>query len=338
MIDLNEFPSETMSDEFDTHGEENDDQASGFLFEPFVGQTFSSEQEACKFYENFAKRNGFSIRKGRFTKNKNTGEVNRRDFFCHREGFPDKKVVDPHKNQRNRESSRCGCQASMRIILKKTFEIFPEEWHITQFVKQHNHGLLPQEQVKFLPSYRTISKEDEQQILLYKKGGLSVRQIMRVMELEKNIKHGDLPFLRMDIHNFLSKDRQKNGQSDVMSFLRHCKLAKDENPSFQYDYTVDGQNQLEHIFWSPAHCFEWYQKYGDAVAFDTTYKVNYYDMPFGIFVGIDNYGRTILFGCALLRNETVDTFQWLMKVIHMLTLSFLYYLHICLHIIKTCLC
>ncbi|XP_058772071.1 protein FAR1-RELATED SEQUENCE 11-like [Vicia villosa] len=36
-------------------------------------------------------------------------------------------------------------------------------------------------------------------------------------------------------------------------------------------------------------------------------------MPFGIFVGVDNHGRTILFGCTLIRNETVSTFQWLMK-------------------------
>lgn len=38
-------------------------------------------------------------------------------------------------------------------------------------------------------------------------------------------------------------------------------------------------------------------------------------MPFGVFVGVDNHGRTIMFGCALLRNETKDAFQWLMKVI-----------------------
>ncbi|KAK9677201.1 hypothetical protein RND81_11G127500 [Saponaria officinalis] len=36
-------------------------------------------------------------------------------------------------------------------------------------------------------------------------------------------------------------------------------------------------------------------------------------MSFGIFIGIDNHGRTILFGCALLRNETITTFHWLMK-------------------------
>ena len=46
----------------------------------------------------------------------------------------------------------------------------------------------------------------------------------------------------------------------------------------------------------------------------TTYKVNAHDMPFGIFVGVNNHGKTILFGCALLRNETTSAFRWLMKV------------------------
>ncbi|XP_074313194.1 protein FAR1-RELATED SEQUENCE 11-like [Silene latifolia] len=36
-------------------------------------------------------------------------------------------------------------------------------------------------------------------------------------------------------------------------------------------------------------------------------------MIFGIFIGIDNHGRTILFGCALMRRETQATFCWLMK-------------------------
>ena len=67
----------------------------------------------------------------------------------------------------------------------------------------------------------------------------------------------------------------------------------------------------EHIFWAPTPCFDWYQKYGDVVVFYTTYKVNAYDMPFGIFVDINNHGKTIFFGCALLRNETTSAFQWL---------------------------
>ena len=188
-------------------------------------------------------------------------------------------------------------------------------------MKHHNHNLFPPEQVRFLPSYRTIIKEDEQQILLYKEADLSVRQIMHVMELQKNLRHGDLPFFRKDFHNFFTKIRQNSGQSDVTSLLDHCKLEKIGDTRFQYSYTFHEQGRLEHIFWSPTHCFDWYQKYGDAFAFDTTYKVNSYDMPFGIFVGINNHERIILLGCALLRNETVTTFQWLIKVIY-------FYMHI----------
>ena len=88
--------------------------------------------------------------------------------------------------------------------------------------------------------------------------------------------------------------------NDAMSLLQLCKVAKEKNSKFQYAYTTDEESRLEHIFWAPTPCFDQYQKYGDVVVFDTTYKVNAYDMTLGIFVGINNHGKTILFGCALL--------------------------------------
>ena len=46
--------------------------------------------------------------------------------------------------------------------------------------------------------------------------------------------------------------------------------------------------------------------YEDVVVFYTTYKANAYDMPFDIFVGVNNNGKTILFSCSLLQNETTS--------------------------------
>jgi hypothetical protein len=86
--------------------------------------------------------------------------------------------------------------------------------------------------------------------------------------------------------------------------LKYCEDAKNTCSKFQYAYTLDEERRLEHIFWSPTCCFDWYKKYGDVIVFDTTYKVNSYEMSFGIFVGMNNHGNTLLFGCALLRNET----------------------------------
>lgn len=56
-----------------------------------------------------------------------------------------------------------------------------------------------------------------------------------------------------------------------------------------------------------------YERYGDVLVFDTTYRLNRYDMPFGIFVGVNNNGQSTIFGGALLRNETEETFNWLFK-------------------------
>ena len=134
------------------------------------------------------------------------------------------------------------------------------------------------------------------------------------MELEKKVEHGHLPFFQKDIHNLFEKMRREHATSDAMSLLQYCKDEKEENSKFQYAFKIDDEGKLEHIFWAPYPCIDWYQKFGDVVVFDTTYKVNAYDMPFGVFVGVNNHGKTILFGYALVRNETTSTFQWLMKV------------------------
>lgn len=282
-------------------------------FDPFIGQCFLSEEEAFVFFQKYAYRSGFCIRKTRT--NKKNGEVRRVDFVCQCEGKPLLKLVDSSKEQRNRKSIRCGCKVRIRIALKKSFDIFPQEWQITKFIAEHNHDLLSPAEVRFLPINRQITEADEKRILMLKEAGLSVRQIIRVMELEKTVKHGYLPFLEKDVWNLLTKIGKTHGVNDAMDLLHHCKIAKEENSKFQYAFTVDEERKLEHIFWCHAHSFDWYQKFGDVVVFDTTYKVNAYQMPFGIFVGINNHGKTILFGCALLRNETTSAFQWLLKVI-----------------------
>lgn len=281
-------------------------------YEPFLGQTFGSQEEAYVYYNNYAKRHGYVVRKDR--SNTKHGRTIRRDFYCHRGGKKPSKVVDLSKSQRQKESFRCGCKAHMRIILKRCCDIFPEEWHVTKFVKEHNHELLSFEEMRLLPANRTITEDEEKQILLYREAGLSIRQIIRVMELEKNVAHGQLSFIDRDIRNLFVKVKRMLGDDDVKNLLIYMQSAKEHNSLFQYAYTMDDDRRLEHLFWCQAQSFELYQKYGDVVVFDTTYKVNAYDMPCAIFVGVDNHGKTILFGCALLRNEKTCTFKWLMKV------------------------
>ncbi|KAH1220527.1 Protein FAR1-RELATED SEQUENCE 11 [Glycine max] len=202
-IEINEFAEEVDRDE--TYNETN--------IVPFVGQIFLSEEEAFAFYKRYAYQHGFSVRKGRFIKR--NGIMRRRDFFCHREGRSSLKIIEPLKEQRNRESTRCECKAYLRISLQKSHDIFPSEWRVTKFVVEHNHVLLTQSEVRFLPANRTISEDDIERIFLLKEGGLSVRQLMRVIELEKNVKHGR------------PKRRRLKGGKELSHNMNTCGLCKD---------------------------------------------------------------------------------------------------------------
>ena len=89
IIDCNECPIDetgVIEEYEDINSIENE-------FEPFVGQCFLSEEETFIFYKNYANRNGFTFRKGR-SERKNE-EIERHNFFCHREGKQPLKMVDP---------------------------------------------------------------------------------------------------------------------------------------------------------------------------------------------------------------------------------------------------
>lgn len=48
------------------------------------------------------------------------------------------------------------------------------------------------------------------------------------------------------------------------------------------------------------------------VVFDNTYKVNRFNMPFGIFTGVNNFGQSI--AGTLMCQETIDSFTWTFKL------------------------
>ena len=92
---------------------------------------------------------------------KKKGEIARCDFFCYQQGKQPLKIVDPSKEQWNRKFLKCGCKAHLGISLRKSFDIFPWEWHVTKFVADHNHDLLSLSEVGFLPANRVITIDDE---------------------------------------------------------------------------------------------------------------------------------------------------------------------------------
>jgi hypothetical protein len=53
-----------------------------------------------------------------------------------------------------------------------------------------------------------------------------------------------------------------------------------------------------------------YKYFGDVITFDTTYRTNLYDMPFGLFVGVNNHFQSIILGGVLVQDEKVESLEW----------------------------
>ncbi|KAF9690306.1 hypothetical protein SADUNF_Sadunf01G0181800 [Salix dunnii] len=279
---------------------------------PYIGQRFATHDEGYEFYSEFAKRCGFSIRRHRTEGKDGVGKgLTRRYFVCHRAGNTPVKTSNENKPQRNRKSSRCGCQAYMRI--SKVTELGAPEWRVTGFDNHHNHELLEPNQVRFLPAYRTISDTDKSRILMFAKTGISVQQMMRLMELEKCVEPGYLPFTEKDVRNLLQSFRKLDPEDESVDLLRMCRNIKEKDPNFKFEYTLDSDNRLENIAWSYASSIQSYEIFGDAVVFDTTHRLTAFDLPLGIWVGMNNYGMPCFFGCVISREENSRSLSWALK-------------------------
>jgi len=127
--------------------------------------------------------------------------------------------------------------------------------------------------------------------------------MFRLMELEKGVKLGCLPFTEIDARNLLLSFRNVNQDDDAIDLIAMCKKLKDEDHSFKYNFKIGRHNRLEDIVWSYASSVHLYEAFSDAVVFDTTHHLDACDMLLGIWVGVDNHGMTCFFSCVLLREE-----------------------------------
>ncbi|KAF1874566.1 hypothetical protein Lal_00029994 [Lupinus albus] len=258
----------------------------------YKGKIFNSDEIAYNFYSLFAKSCGFSIRQGHTYKNtkNNIKDIYKREYICHRASIAKQQKVVEVKRQRRQKSTRYKCSAKL-IITKRTIG-FEERWVITHFSNSHNHTLLDNKEVHFLHVYRDIPINDQGRILLLSKAGCSVSIITRVLELDKGMKAGDLPFLEKDIRKFLQSHGNVGKDNEASKVLKLCKSLKDKDDVFQYDFTMYESNKLEDIIWVFGDSIRAYETFGDVVVFDTIYRINRYDTPLGLWVGVDNHGNS----------------------------------------------
>ncbi|XP_022763840.1 protein FAR1-RELATED SEQUENCE 9-like [Durio zibethinus] len=95
--------------------------------------------------------------------------------------------------------------------------------------------------------------------------------------------------------------------------LDHLRRTQAENPSFFYAIQGDNDHTCGNILWVDDTSRLNYTYFGDTVIFDTTYRRNCYRVPFASFTGLNHHGQPVLFGCALIFNESESSFIWLFQ-------------------------
>uniref|UniRef100_A0A8I7BHB4 Protein FAR1-RELATED SEQUENCE n=1 Tax=Hordeum vulgare subsp. vulgare TaxID=112509 RepID=A0A8I7BHB4_HORVV len=80
-----------------------------------------------------------------------------------------------------------------------------------------------------------------------------------------------------------------------------------------YSIQVDEDDLITNIFWTDSKMVSDYALFGDVICFDITYRKLDDGRPFGLIVGVNNHKKTIVFGVALLYDESADNFASLFR-------------------------
>ncbi|KAI4297659.1 hypothetical protein L6164_037541 [Bauhinia variegata] len=97
----------------------------------------------------------------------------------------------------------------------------------------------------------------------------------------------------------------------LLEYFQHQLL---EHPSFYHTYQMDFEEKMTNVFWANAKMILDYEYFGDVVSLDTTYCTNRAHRPLALFSGFNHHRGTVIFGVALLYDETTKSFKWLFEI------------------------
>ncbi|KAA8544449.1 hypothetical protein F0562_022511 [Nyssa sinensis] len=276
--------------------------------EPHVGMEFDSEDAAKTFYDEYARHVGFSTRVGH-SRSKPDGLLTAREFFCAKESL--------------KRRAGDSCNAMFRIELKAQ-----DKWVVTRFVKEHSHSTVNPSKVHYLRPRRHFAGAAKNMAETYEGVGIVPSGVMYVsvdgnrvpVETNRGARNAPPVESNRTVKNTGSMSyaarpprRRRTLGKDAQNLLDYFKKMQAENPGFYYAIQLDDDNRMANVFWADARSRSAYSHFGDAVTLDTMYRVNQYRVPFAPFTGVNHHGQTVLFGCALLLDESEATFVWLFR-------------------------
>ncbi|XP_042404612.1 protein FAR1-RELATED SEQUENCE 5-like [Zingiber officinale] len=150
---------------------------------------FQSLEETFLFYNQYARKAGFSARLGNSKKNKRTNEVEWKQFICFKEGHTDyKREKEAQVNsvkERARGEVRTGCREKLSLVKEQT----DPNWIVTKIMESHNHPLsTPSKIDSGVPEHLGCTERDTRDFereLRDEQKGIDTETLIEIFAMEK---------------------------------------------------------------------------------------------------------------------------------------------------------
>ena len=197
---------------------------------PVIGMTFDSIEDVQKFYKDYARDAGFSIRIGQ--QRKGNEEITAKYFYCSREGYRKERkteIVDQAGKKRKSHSvleTRCGCGAHIYVKLGSD-----KKYQIASMVEHHNHGLVSPNKRHLLRSNRDVNERAKSTLFNCHKASIGTSQAYRLLHVSaggfQNV--GCTP---RDLKNYYRDLRDQIKDADAQMFVDQLERKKMVNSAF----------------------------------------------------------------------------------------------------------
>ncbi|KAL4586823.1 hypothetical protein LXL04_011467 [Taraxacum kok-saghyz] len=273
-------------------------------FELHDGIEFESHESAYSFYQEYAKSMGFTTSIKNSRRSKKSREFIDAKFACSRYG------VTPESDSttsRRPTVKKTDCKASMHVKRRKD-----SKWYIHEFIKEHNHELLPALAYHFR-IHKNVKLAEKNNIDILHAVSERTKKMYVQMSRQSGGYH-NVDFSKEDLNYQFDRGRYlalEEGDGQVL--LEYFTHLKKENPDFFYAVDLNEDNRLRNLLWVDAKSRKDYVNFTDVVSFDISYVRSNDKMPFALFIGVNHHFQAILLGCALIADESKPTCVWLMK-------------------------
>ncbi|RYQ87962.1 hypothetical protein Ahy_B09g095453 isoform C [Arachis hypogaea] len=265
--------------------------------------TFTTLEDAGKFYRNYAKAAGFSTRV-RCT-NRKGNEIKNQLITCSREGKWKSKISPTEKT-----NPTAGLNCSARIYIHTLKDV--GAWIISKVVLDHSHPCCPSK-AEMLKQHRELSMSIRRTIENNEEAGIRPSKTYQSFVAAAG-GHRELNFIEKDVKNYITREvRNVSEQEDAKEFGKYLLRMKEKNPNFFFELQLEEDQSIKLVFWADARSRAAFEYFGDVISFDTTYNTNRYNLVCGSFVGVNHHGQSTLLGCSLMKNEEIESFKWLFQ-------------------------